>query len=95
MEKGRNENCIHPRCIIVFDSGLGVQSETIVFGSNNCYPTFTLGNGSTTTDPTKLAINQNVKAALNPNQTYIFDTSVLANSSYGKPPRKSKIKVIL
>jgi len=81
---------IHPSCIVVFDAGLGALSETVIFATNSCKPTFTLGNSGVTTDPTKFTINQNLKAVLTLNQTFIFEGNVAGNSNYAKPPRKGK-----
>ncbi|MFN0176047.1 MAG: hypothetical protein ACKVU0_15455 [Saprospiraceae bacterium] len=95
IETVGSQKLIRLSCIIKFDGGLGVQSEVIVFTPNSASATFTLENGSPTTDPTKFAINQTENAALTPNQTYTFVATILANVNAGKPPRKSIIKAIL
>ncbi|MBC7775034.1 MAG: hypothetical protein H7246_06300 [Phycisphaerae bacterium] len=94
IETVGNLKYIQPSCIILFDGGLGVQSETIIFASDSCVPTISLGNNNATTDPTMFVINQNVKAILTPNQEYTFEGNVAGNSSYNKPPRKHKTRLI-
>jgi hypothetical protein len=84
---------LHPSCIILFDGGLGAQSETIIFATNKCTLNFTLGNSSATTTPASFAINQDIKALLTSNQEYTFEVNIAANSSYSKPPRGDKKKV--
>lgn len=84
---------VRPSCIILFDNGLGVQSESIVFETNGCKPTFTLGNSSATTLPTKFVINQDIKIEMVANGQYTFEGNVAENNSYNKPPRKHKVKV--
>lgn len=84
-----------PSCIILFDAGLGSLDEAIAFSANSCDLTFTLGNSGVTTDPSKFAINQNIKALLTPNMEFVFEGNVAASSSYSKPPRKSKTKLII
>lgn len=83
----------HPSCIILFDAGLGAQSESLIFDVNGCLLTFTLGNNGVTTDPSKFAINQNIKAAIVSNGTHIFEAIVAGNNYLAKPPRKSKLKM--
>lgn len=84
----------HPSCIILFDPGLGLYDEDIIFASNACSPTVTLGNnGGVITDPTRFIINQHVKAKLTPNQVFTFEGIVEGNSNYNKPPRRTKVKV--
>jgi hypothetical protein len=84
-----------PSCIVLFDAGLGALNEEIAFSANSCDLTFTIGNSGVTTDPSKFAINQNIKALLTPNEAFVFEGNVAANSSYSKPPRTSKAKLII
>jgi hypothetical protein len=84
---------LQPSCIILFDGGLGAQSEAIIFATNKCTLNFTLGNSSATTSPASFAINQDIKALLTSNQEYTFEVNIAANSSYAKPPRGGKKKV--
>ncbi len=83
---------IHPSCIVLFDAGLGAQSESLVFGANSCTQIFVLGNTGVTTDPSKFTLNQNLKVEVNLNQDYTFDGNVAASSTYSKPPRKNRTK---
>ena len=94
METDGSLKYIQPSCIILFDTGIGAQSESIIFAPYSCIPTITLGNSSPTTDPTKFVINQNVKMTLTPNQVFSFEGNVLGNSNFSKPPRKAKMKMI-
>ncbi|MDX1910523.1 MAG: hypothetical protein SFV22_03505 [Saprospiraceae bacterium] len=94
VESVGNTDFAHPSCIILFDPGLGLYHEDIIFATNTCAPTVTLGsNGGVITDPSRFVINQHVKAKLIPNQTFIFEGTVAGNSNYNKPPRKTKVKV--
>ena len=86
---------IRPSCIVLFDAGLGAQSESFIFAPHSCTHTITLGNSGVTTDPTTFAINQNLKSLLTANQEYAFEGNTSAYSSYAKPPRKGKIRVIV
>jgi hypothetical protein len=85
---------LQPSCIVLFDNGLGAQSEAIIFALNKCTLNFTLGNSSATTSPASFAINQEVKALLTSNQEYTFEVNIAANSSYAKPPRGGKKKAV-
>jgi len=84
---------IHPSCIVLFDAGLGALSESVIFATDSCTITHTLGNNGVITDPTKFAINQNLKAVLVANQTFLFEGNVAGNSNYSKPPRSAKVKI--
>jgi len=84
---------IHPSCIVLFDAGIGALNESIIFAPHSCKLTFTLGSNGVTTDPSKFAINQGIKAVITTNQEYIFEGIIAANSSYSKPPRSAKVKI--
>jgi len=84
---------IQPSCIILFDSGLGAQSESIIFATNKCSLNYSLGNSGAPTTPSSFLINQDIKALLTANQEFTFEVNIAANSSYSKPPRGGKKKV--
>lgn len=93
IETVGNQKYLQPSCIILFDNGLGAQSEAIIFATNKCTLNFTLGNNSATTAPTSFLINQDIKTLLTANQEFTFEVNIAANSSYSKPPRKVKAKI--
>ncbi|MDO8366996.1 MAG: hypothetical protein Q7T20_09380 [Saprospiraceae bacterium] len=86
-------NYLLPSCIVIFDSGLGAQSEAIISATNKCTLNFTLGNSGATTAPTSFLINQDIKAFLTTNQEFTFEVNIAANDSFSKPPRKGKVKI--
>lgn len=94
METVGTDKFVQMSCIVLFDSGLGAQSESVIFAPNSCKPSFTLGNSSATTDPGLFVINQSIKAALTPNTPYTFEGTVEENTSHSKPPRKHVIKIV-
>lgn len=85
---------VHPSCIVIFDGNLGAQAESLVFNTDGCTLTITLGSSSATTDPAKFAINQNIKAAIVANGVHTFEGNVAAYSAGNKPPRKNVGKFI-
>lgn len=84
------EKYAHPSCIVLFDAGIGAQTESIVFGTDTCTLTFNLGTSGVSTDPSKFAINQDIKAAIIANGVHTFDGNVKGLS---KPPRKQITKM--
>lgn len=94
IETVGSQKFVLPSCIMLFDNGIGVQSETIVFSAHSCTPTFNLGNSNSATDPATFAINKNIKAKLTQGVVYTFEGDVPENTSLNKPPRKQKTKVI-
>lgn len=94
IETAGNVKFVHPSCVVLFDTGIGMQSESIVFAPHSCTPTLALGNSNATTDPTLFAINLDIKALLTINQVYTFEVNVSGNTNLGKPPRKNKVKVL-
>ncbi|MFN0214112.1 MAG: hypothetical protein ACKVT2_07635 [Saprospiraceae bacterium] len=92
IETVGTSNYIRPSCIILFDILLGAVNESIIFAPNSCTLSYTLGNVGITTDPTKFAINQPLKAVITANQEYVFDVGVEGNINLGKPPRKGKTR---
>lgn len=94
IETVGSQKFVLPSCIVLFDNGIGVQSESIIFAAHSCSPTFILGNSNAATDPTTFAINKSVKAKLTQGETYTFEVDVPENTSLNKPPRKHKTKVI-
>lgn len=94
IEATGNLRHLQMSCIVLFDAGLGQQSEAIVFANDSCTQTIELGSNNVTTDPAKFVINQNVKAALTRNQIYTFEGNVAGNNNYNKPPRKHKTEVL-
>jgi hypothetical protein len=93
-ESAGNVNVVHPSCIILFDPGLGLYQEEIIFASNVCSPVVTLGNtNGIITDPTKFVINQQVKAIVASNQVFTFEGTVAESPGNNKPPRKMKVKL--
>lgn len=86
---------VRPSCVVLFDGTLGVQGESITFAAHSCNLDFTLGHSGVTTNPPAFLINQNINAVLTPAIEYTFEVDIAGNSSYNKPPRKHKVKVIL
>lgn len=90
METVGSTRCLQISSIVLFDNGLGVQSESLAFALNGMVHGITPGNGNASADPHAFAINQNVTAALVPNVPFIFESTVAAST--GKPPRKVKLR---
>ncbi len=93
IETVGSQKFVLPSCIMLFDNGIGVQSETIIFASHSCSPTFNLGNSNAATDPTTFTINKSVKGKLTQGVEYTFEVDVPESTSLNKPPRKAIRKV--
>lgn len=85
-----SQKFVLPSCIVLFDNGIGVQSESIIFAAHSCTSIFTLGNSNSVTDPTMFAINKDIKAKLTQGVEYTFEVDVPENTGLNKPPRKHK-----
>jgi hypothetical protein len=90
-----NDHFALPSCIVIFDSSLGVQSESVIFATDGCNPTYTMGTGTTNTDPTKFVVNQKVKSKLVLNVEFTFEATVEAYPALSKPPRGVKNRILV
>lgn len=94
IESGAQKNWLHSSCIVLYDNGLTISNESIVFGVNHSDVTFDIESNNSAVQPENFVTNQKIKAEMAAEEPFTVSANINGNNNYNKPPRSTKVTKI-